>query len=458
MDKPIYWYQGLFLQPQHLQLQDRHNQGLFAPYQKNIHPFLWGTGNVKIREAEIPNNAIHIDQGVFWFPGGTYACLHENAGIEPRRFSDDLVTDGRPVTVFAGIRKFNAHEPNVTPLAAGAGQFDANTRYITSIEPEEIGDVHGGGAPAQVKKLDLLVKIFFDNELDRLGDYELIPVMQLERSGEDIIVNRRYIPPSFSLQHSAQLRESASDIISQLMSRGGELESHKKDRGVHNAEFGSRDMVYLLALRSLNRYIPVMDHLITARVHPWQFYGVIRQLVGELSTFSRDISVLGIRDDDNRLLPDYDHENLGECYARASRLVARLLDEITAGPKYMIALVYDDTYYSARLEPGYFGGTNRYYVAVQTQDDPDRTMESIAVSLKTGPASIMPMLISKSLPGVDLTHLPNPPQELPRRANTYYFRLDHHSDIWAKIKDENNISIYWEGAPADVKMEMMIIG
>ncbi len=83
------------------------------------------------------------------------------------------------------------------------------------------------------------------------------------------------------------------------------LRGIKRDRGIHTAEFGSRDMVYLLALRSLNRYIPQLFHLSESTGHPWTVYGLLRQLIGELSSFSEQFTVSGDTVDGSSELPKY---------------------------------------------------------------------------------------------------------------------------------------------------------
>ncbi len=458
MEKPILWYQGLFLQPQHLQMKDRYNHELLSPYHKYTHPYLWGVENLKIRKNDLSNRSIYIEKGQFWFSDKTYACLDENAVIEPRSFKDSMFEDGKPLTVYIGLKKYNEKGGNVTTLSQGAEYYDVHTRFISTLETEEVKDQYGQGAPGQIKRMSLLLKIFFESEIENLGNYELLPAMSVQQDSDNIIQTPGYISPCFSLNGSSNLMGYINDISGQLMSRSNMLESYKSERGVHNAEFGSRDMVYLLALRSINRYIPILDHMVKSDVHPWQIYGLLRQVTGELSTFTEKLNVMGDDPDGNSLLPAYDHKELTECFSKASSLVSLLLDEITAGPKYIIPVKFDDTYYSAFLEPAYFNATNRYYMVIRTETEPKKVLEDIRISLKTGAKEIMPVLIRQSLPGVKLSHLKNPPQELPRRAHTLYFLLDSHGDIWSKIDDKNNIAISWDSAPQDVKIELMIIG
>jgi type VI secretion system protein ImpJ len=57
-----------------------------------------------------------------------------------------------------------------------------------------------------------------------------------------------------------------------------------------------------------------------------------------------------------------------------------------------------------------------------------------------------------------MAHLAAPPQELPRRAHALYFQVDHHSDQWAQVQKGKNLAMYWDTAPADLKVELMAVG
>jgi type VI secretion system protein ImpJ len=217
-------------------------------------------------------------------------------------------------------------------------------------------------------------------------------------------------------------------------------------------------MVYLLALRSLNRYIPILSHVLEApAVHPWTVYGLLRQVIGELSTFSEGVTVMGERERE-RLLPPYDHGDLWRCFAAAQGLVSRLLDEITAGPEHVVRLVYDGTYYASDLRPAVFEGRNRFYLAIRTEEDPATVAQALGSVAKLSSREQLPLLIARALPGVGMEHLPAPPPELPRRAQTTYFGLEHHADAWSYVEKGRNIALYWDTAPDDLEADLMVLG
>ncbi len=216
-------------------------------------------------------------------------------------------------------------------------------------------------------------------------------------------------------------------------------------------------MVYLLALRSLNRYIPQLTHMLEATGHPWTAYGLLRQLIGELSSFSEKYSVTG-EAQGAAGIPPYDHMNLRLCFSRALGMVTALLDEITAGPESVFALNYDGKYYSSDLPPAVFEGRNRYYLMVQTSADAKDVLNTLATGAKLSSRENLPILIVRALPGAGITHLERPPQELPRRAGALYFQVDHNHDQWSGIAKGRNIALFWDSAPGDLKVELMVVG
>ncbi|EKD37357.1 MAG: hypothetical protein ACD_75C01158G0003, partial [uncultured bacterium] len=49
IERPVFWHQGLFLQPQHFQLSERSLQSQLAPYQLCLMPDFWGVQRMEIR-------------------------------------------------------------------------------------------------------------------------------------------------------------------------------------------------------------------------------------------------------------------------------------------------------------------------------------------------------------------------------------------------------------------------
>ncbi len=457
-NRPLFWHQGLFLQPQHFQVSDLYHHACLNAIRQAAGPFMWGVKALEIEKAALGNRTMSIVSGEIIFPDGTWVFMPQNALVQSRSLDQDWGGDGAPLVVYAGIKKIDTNNPNVTVLDNLDDLSQVATRFVSVHEPESVNDLHGEGPPGKVKMLYHIVRLFFGHEKEQLGDYVFLPIAEIVRDGDDIALSQSFVPPLLFIQADEVLLKLVKEIRDLLAARGYQLEEYKTQRGVHSAEFGSRDMVYLLALRSLNRYIPALFHITDAGdVHPWQVYGILRQLVGELSSFSEGYNALGRAPGIDTGMPSYDHWNIFNCFSSALETVAALIEEITAGPEYIITLDFDGTYYAAELKPGIFHTGNRYYLAIRTSEDPEKIMKSMETSAKMSSREYLPILIARALPGIKLQYLPVPPQELPRRANTHYFQIDTHGDQWAAIEQGRNMALYWDTAPDDVEAELMVV-
>jgi len=458
MVKPIFWHQGLFLQPHHFQLNDLYNQSLSAPWFKYAAPFFWGAGQFKIRESALSNSIFDMAHGEFLFPDNTLAVLGENAVIQPRSFESVWEDQGTPFSIYLGLKNWDNHGGNVMASDMDDDLSDVSRRFLCDGPPKTVNDLHGDGPEAQIKQMDFLVKIIWETEIHLMGDYQLIPIAQVVRHLDEIVVSDAYIPPCLNFQGSATLAGIIKEIKEQLTAKTRQLETLKRSKGIHTAEFGSRDMVYMLALRSLNRYLPLLNHQTSIRqTHPWLLYGVLKQIVGELSSFSAEVNSDGELEDGIALLPAYDHKKLWACFSAAQQLITRLLDEITSGPEYIIPLHFDGTFFSADLSPDIFQGYCHFFLVLETQSDRESLFDAIKHIAKLGTRETLPILIAQSLSGIKLEYLELPPQELPRKTDAEYFRIDHNQKQWAPVEESHNISLYWDTAPEDLIVTLMVV-
>ena len=457
--KPLFWHQGLFLQPQHFQYLDQYFQSLLSPVLRYQCPYFWGVVEMEVNESALGNRTFELLKGRFLFQDGTDIVSPGNCVIQPRSFDEAWVEAEKPFTIFLGLRKFDKAAQNVTVLPSLDDLSGISTRFVATENPEEMVDMYRGGPPAQVKRLNYVLKIFWENEVKELGNYYLIPLAQLQRDGKEIKFSQKFIPPTVSTSGSDELVKIIKEIRDQVASRCRQLEEYKSPREIQSSDFEASYMIYLLALRSLNRFVPVLFHLMeTPNIHPWVYYGVLRQLVGELSTFSEQVSATGELFDGTRVLPMYDHQNLWLCFSDVHTLITSLLNRIIIGPEHVIRLKRDGDYFASEDIPAnVFDSRNVFYLAVKTDDDPDRTIESIRTIAKLSSPEHIGTLISRALHGIRLEQTAVPPPGLPRRPNVFYFRIDHNSPQWTDVQQSRNISLHWDTAPEDTRVEIIIL-
>ena len=455
--KPIFWHQGLFLQPQHFQLSEKYQRSLLHPYQAYQQPHFWGICKLVLQDTALAHRSCEIESGELIFPDGSYVSVPETAMVSTRSFSDEWVEPDKPFTIYLALHKFSQYDDNVKVVQDLSEQTEINTRYVTTSNPEDVKDLYQDGPVAQVKFMRHVLKIVFENEKNEMNDYELIPIAQVVRDGDSIMYNKEFMPPTISIDSVPQLSRLVKEMRDELTGRAMQLSAYKTPS--HNKrEFDPNLMRYKLALQSLSRFVPRLFHITEyGHVHPWDVYGVLREVVAEVSTYTDRVSILGETSDGERLLPAYDHNNLGSCFTAASMLITQLLNELTIGPQYLVDMKNDGVAFTADVPDEFLTEYVDFYLIINTVEQPDKWQQSLLTAAKLSSRDTVEVLVERSLPGVGLMSLPVAPPGLPKRANSYYLKVDIHDEQWDSVKRQQNVSLLWNEAPEDSGIELVVV-
>ncbi len=457
-NKGVYWYQGMFMQPQHFQLASQHEQFRIKPVVETGLPHFWGAGALDIATGAIASQTIEVRSAKLVFPDRTYVEFPGNVVLAPRAFDAASIGEGRALTVYLGVRKLAAEGKNVTMCASADEAAAAPTRYASLQNPADVPDLHSDGPAAPVHTLLHVLKVFFEGETVNLGQYDLIPIAQLARIGDTVTLSERFIAPGYALAGSDTLLRIVREIRDDVVGRAHHLHEFKNPRELQKAEFDPGYMMLLLAMRTLSRAAPKLVHLTqTPGVHPWHVYGELRSLVGELSAFSERFDMLGEAADGTPGLPAYDHTDLYNCFSRAQALIGFLLGEIAIGPEHLAVLDYRDGMFAGELPRAFFDRRNRFYLVLRTDQPAAQVVDGALHDARLANAADVRRLVAHALPGLELIHLPNAPQGMPRRASSNYFRIEQVSDLWDAVERDENIALQWPDAPQDLRAEIVVL-
>lgn len=457
--KPVFWYQGLFLQPQHLQQQDMYADQQSEPFRRYQTPYFWGVSKLRINQTALQERVLEITDAELLLQDGSWISCPGNGAIPARSFKNVPLEDrgGEPFTIYLGLRRLNQTGSNVTSVDGNVDFQSIGSRFLSQLNPGETVDQHSGGAVAQVRCLDYLVKIFWSDEIENLGDYTLMPVAQLTIDGTEVRLAQEYIPPLLSVGSSDELLQLLKDLREQIISRTKVFESYKLPGGVQSSDFEAHFLPYLLVLGVLNRYLPELNHLMTAEnVHPWTVYGLLRRFIGELSTFSDRVNALGTLKDDRQLVPDYDHSDLTTCFHATDRLLGELLNEILIGGGNFITLKRDADLFSAEIPGEDFDSRNIFTLVVSTTAELKTVVQSFQQNGKIAGPDDVQNLVTRALPGLPSRHRLAPPPGMPKRSDSAYFKLDHNHNHWLGVRNARSICLVWDEAPDDINIELVI--
>ncbi len=456
ISQPIYWHHGMFLQPHHFQQSELFSQSQIDVIKKNVSPWLWGFINLDISSNTILANHIEIQAAELLFEDGTYAKVSENAYLDSRSLEGIEVDPERPLTVYLALRKMSSFNANVSKIQDTSEANAVNSRFFTFDNPSEINDIYSKGDAAQAHELTLKLQIIFESEKEAFSDYSLMPFAQIALDGENLIMVTDYIPPALNVYGSKYLASQLKDLKDELTGRAIQLKNGQVALG--NNAIDANTLRYKMTLQALSRFVPRLTHEVnTQQMHPWGIYGGLRELVGEISTFTQDINLLGENSDGEVLMPEYTHLNISECFKSARSVINQQLNDISVGPQFLVEMSRDHQHFNAQIPKDFFNERADFYLIINSEIDWEVYSQSFFTTAKLAAKNTIDILIERSLPGIGLIHTPNIPSGLPKKEHSNYVRIDIHDDEWQSVQRQQNIALHWDEAPQDLQIELVIL-
>lgn len=455
-EKPIFWHQGLFLQPQHFQQTELHQRSQLVPLHEYRQPFLWGIRTVDINASALLNRTVELTGFEAVFQDFSWVVAGKNATVSARSFADqeNAFLEGDAFTVYIGLKKWDVFNSNVSGVADRDEGSDR--RYISLDEPVEQADLYDKGPPAQMRFLEYNLKLFWQTEKETAGDYHLIPILRLKMNGEVVQQDKTFVPPPLTLDSSSVLLQVVKNIREQMLARCRVLETYKP---IHGQEIGHIEMsslYYLLALNTLNRHVAKLQHALSQPlIHPWHLYGLLTELVGELSTFSDRINCLGQLRDGQQLLNGYDHLDVGGGFQEIQQLIAELLDGVVIGSERILIMTREDDRFWCEIPAEILRERQLYCLMVRTGHEGSEVVNALMHLVKSGSLKSIDTLIARSLSGVSMVHREIPPLGIARRQGCYCFELNTGSSQWSEVEKDGTLCLHWDQAPDDAAMELV---
>lgn len=460
VSRPVYWHEGLFLRPEHLQQQDLYHKNYTSDFIRMNNPYFWGVRSLNILQTALNNQVIEIERCEVIFQDGTHVIYPDNAMVASRNISGKWDESGKPMAVWLGLREIQTGKNNISQIdiddTSSENSMVVAARYIVPEVPTVTYDLFSNDKQTEIFYLEHKLELFIGDEALEAVDYQLIKIAELCKAGSEIFISREYIPPVLSIHSSDVLFKMVRDVKEQLMSKARELSFFKQDKGLETDKSTLVDPVCFMALLVLNRYSQEFQHLFeTQTAMPWQVYGMLRKFAGELSTFSTQYNLSD--DVSNSALLAYEHKNMMCCFKETISVIHELMNDIIAGPDYAAVLLFDGTYYCANIKDCDIRGNNSYYLRVSMHGEINEVIECIHTRAKLSSREHLPLLLAHSLPGLVLEYDDSPPSNLPRSIDSLYFRLQTSGDSWDAITKGLNTAVYFDSPPENIKISLMVI-
>jgi type VI secretion system protein ImpJ len=440
-DNKVVWSEGLFLQPQHLQQQERYLERLIRGSTAGLAPFAYGFTKLEIDTDLLTLGKLALRNAAGILPDGTPFSIPDHAD-HPAPLDVPETVRNATISLVLPARQAGAMD------TAPADRLETAARF--SVAEHEATDTNAGYqsvATVPIGKLRLRLALEAEG---RAGNVALGVASVVEvRSDRSIVLEESYIPPVLFCGTSGLLAGFVAQLQGLLHHRAEALAGRVSE----SATRGAAEITDYLILQVCNRYEPLIAHLTAAagQIHPESLYRVLLSLAGELATFTESRKRPGV-------FPPYRHDDLNATFrpviAALRQALSAVIDQnavpiplqerrhgIRVGPITDRSLVTDAT----------------WVLVVKAQVPPETLRRGFPNQVKIGPVEQIVDLINVALPGIAVSALPVVPRQLPYYAGRSYFELDRSSPYWAALARSGGIAIHITGDIPGLELECWAI-
>ncbi|WP_229218642.1 type VI secretion system baseplate subunit TssK [Rugamonas brunnea] len=418
-----------------MQQLDRYHEARLQRTAAALHPHLWGVCALQWDGDGLANNRLTAETLSLIFPDGE---LYEAPASCPLPVTVDLSTlppDTQSFTFHAALSRFKDHGANVVSGAANGARYAPVER--------DTPDLYSDAVSVDVSYLQPHVRLL--SELDALDDCISVPVARVRRlAGGGFELDPDYLPPSVTVAAAPWLAQRLDKLLGKLSVKIEALYSRHRQSSRNVIEVHSGDIASFWMLSTLNTAGAGLTHGARYRQHhPESLFQQLMTLAGGLMTFTQKYALAD--------LPAYDHADPGPGFARLDAIIRDLVDTVISSRYVAIALEVEPskpTHHKGALDAARVGRDTALCLAVQADMPPLELVAAVPRLLKAGAPDDVERAIQFALPGVELTHMPQVPPQVPVRPNTYYFSIESKGPLYDNMLKAEAIAVY---APTNIK-------
>ncbi len=437
----VIWTEGMFLQPQHFQQQDRfHAQQANARHGAAV-AYGWGLLSLTIDSAALTLGKIAINAARGVTPDGLSFDIPSQ---DPAPAALDVPADVRNELIVLALAM---PRPGVAETDAEADAASMAPRFLAA--EVDVGDSNVTGqrlAPLQVGRPNLRIM----RERDAGEGYVTLGLCRVvERLADNrVVLDPTYIPPTLDCAGSAVLASHLRELHGLLHQRGDALAARLAVPG----RAGVGEIADFLLLETVNRHEPLVAQLRqTSLLHPKDFYFLGCTLAGDLSTFR-----------DKRRpasFPAYLHDDPASCFKP-------LMDDL----RQSLSMVMEQTAIPIELQQRSYGvrvaiipdvelqRSAQFVLAVGSQLPGDALRARFPTQVKIGTVERIRDLVNLQLPGVTLRPLPVAPRQIPYHAGLTYFELETRgNEMWKQLETSGGLAMHVAGDFPGLEMEFWAV-
>jgi type VI secretion system protein ImpJ len=436
----VIWSDGLFLQPQHFQQQDRYVERYVETRCHALAPFSWGFTEIEFEQDLLRIGKVGVRRLSGVFPDGTPFRMPDD---DPLPSAVDIGPEVRDQRLYLAVPLRRSGEVE----AARATPADELARHEVR-ETQARNAVAGSGETATLEVAALRTRLMAQSQIT--DAYACLPLAHVVecRADRQVVLDDQFIPSVLQVRAASRLTTLAAELLGLFHQRGealgGRVSATSRGAALEFAEF--------LMLQTINRYEPIVAHVAdTLAAHPEALYQLCASAAGEMATFTTS-SKRAPR------FPGYRHDRLKESFEPVISSLRKSMNWVIAPNVIPIPIEPRQFGISVAIVPDrtLFDGAS-FVLAARADGPAENVRQRFPTQVKIGPAKKIGDLVRQGLPGVPVSAMPAAPRQLPFHAGYSYFELDQSHELWQELKQSGGVAIYVPGDFPGLTMEFWAI-
>ncbi|HJZ70209.1 MAG TPA: type VI secretion system baseplate subunit TssK [Vicinamibacterales bacterium] len=436
----VIWSQGLFLQPQHFQQQERYVERFVETRCRPLVPHAWGFTEIEFERDLLAIGKVALRRVAGVFPDGTPFQLPDD---DPLPAPIDIGTDVRGQILYLAVPLRRPGESE----AVRDGSVDDLARHDIRQVPASDSSATASD-PAMLEVGSLRTRLLLAEEVT--GAYTCVPLAHVIecRADRQVVLDDQFIPTVLHVRAARPLAAFTSELLGLLHQRGEALAGRVSATG----RGGAAEFADFLMLQAINRYEPLVAHHADAGdLHPESLFRVCVSAAGEFATFTtprkRPPKATAYRHD--RLRESFDPVILS-LRESLSKVIVPVAIAIPIEPRRFgisVAIVTDRSLYGSAV----------FVLAARADSPMEDLRRRFPAQLRIGPVEKIADLVRLQLPGVPVIPLPVAPPQIPFHAGSAYFELDQTDHLWEQLKTAGGVALHVTGEFPGLAMELWAI-
>jgi len=436
----VIWSEGLFLQPQHFQQQERYLERYVEIRCRSLVPHGWGFTEIEFERdlLAIGEAALRRVSGVF--PDGTPFQLPDD---DPLPAPLEIGGDVRNQILYLAMPLRRPGELEAVRDGAGDELARHDVRQVPTADATATG-----GDPAMLEVGALRTRLLLQKDVT--DAYACVPLAHVVecRADRQVVLDDQFIPTALHVRAASRLAAFTSELLGLLHQRGEALAGRVAATG----RGGAAEFADFLMLQAINRWEPLVAHYADAgQVHPEGLFQLCVAAAGELATFTTN----------SKRPPKpaaYRHDRLRESF-----------DPVILSLRESLSKVLTQAAISIPIEPKKFGisvaivtdrslyGSAVFILAARADIPSEELRRRFPAQLKIGPVEKITDLVRLQLPGVPVHAVPVAPRQIPYHAGFAYFELDQTDPLWEQLRNSGGVAMHVAGEFPGLAMEFWAI-